>query len=272
MKSDKRIRNQTIEDFGNQFNRFSNISDKYWSGEGHLKDLLGDCIDITDIEDQEIAEVGSGSGRYIKIFSKLKPKKIYAVEPSNSFDILKKNTSEINNLELINSTGSDFKLPNKIDYIFSLGVIHHIINPKDVVQNIYNHLKNDGIFVVSVYAKEKNKTLIFLLYLFSPLKYLGDNILSKISFFLNCILFIYTFFCRLIPLPLPMKNYLVNRFSKNSFYKQTEIVFDQLNPAYAKFYSRNDIIKLLEDSNFEIIKIYNSADNNWGVRAKKLSK
>ena len=69
-----------------------------------------------------------------------------------------------------------------------------------------------------------------------------------------------------------MKNYLVNRFSKNSFYKQTEIVFDQLNPAYAKFYSRNDIIKLLEDSNFEIIKIYNSADNNWGVRAKKLSK
>ena len=69
-----------------------------------------------------------------------------------------------------------------------------------------------------------------------------------------------------------MKNYLINRFIKNSFKNRTQIIFDQLNPSYAKFYTKEEISNLIESNGFKIIKIFDSAENNWGVRARKLSK
>ncbi len=68
-----------------------------------------------------------------------------------------------------------------------------------------------------------------------------------------------------------MKKYLINRFIKNTFKNRTQIIFDQLNPAYAKFYTKSEIKYLLENNGFQIIKIFDSAENNWGVRAKKLN-
>ena len=37
----------------------------------------------------------------------------------------------------------------KCDYIFSLGVIHHIKNPEDVIQNISSNLNDNGKFLLA---------------------------------------------------------------------------------------------------------------------------
>ena len=112
------------------------------------------------------------------------------------------------NLSIINKDGASFRLDKKIDYIFSLGVIHHIKDPKDVIENIYNHLKDDGVFLCSVYAKENNKFLMFMLKILGFCSKLDDKILMFISSLINFALVPYIFICKIIPFNLPMKEYL----------------------------------------------------------------
>ena len=61
-----------------------------------------------------------------------------------------------NNLKIVNSDGANFQLDEKCDYIFSLGVIHHIKNPVDVLTNIRKHLKENGKIIIWVYGHENN--------------------------------------------------------------------------------------------------------------------
>ena len=50
----------------------------------------------------------------------------------------------------------------KFDFVFSLGVIHHIPNYQKVCSNIFNSLKKNGQFVCWVYGYEGNEIYIFI--------------------------------------------------------------------------------------------------------------
>jgi len=269
-KDDQKIREKTIKDFGSQFNKFRSFEDdKYWADLDHLKDLLGHTFSFLEVNNKVIAEIGCGNGRIVNMLQKLKPLKTFVVEPSTSIEIVKKNNINNKNIYYHNVDGANFVLEEKCDYIFSLGVIHHIKDPHDVIQNILYHLKEKGIFVCSVYAKEKNTALMFLLKILGFAKKIDDKYVFILSFIFNLILIPYTFLCKFLPVELPMKKYLLERFSKNNFKNRTHIIFDQLNPEYAKFYSKDEIRNLIEQNGFKVEKIYDSANNNWALRAIK---
>ena len=62
-----------------------------------------------------------------------------------------------------------------------------------------------------------------------------------LSFIFNTMLVPYSYLCKALPFELPMKKYLVERFMKNNFKNRTHIIFDQLNPEYAKIYKKEEI-------------------------------
>lgn len=272
MKSDnKSIRLKTINDFGEQFNKFSSFeNDKYWAGLDHLRDLLGNIFNFKEIQGKIIAEVGCGNGRIIHILHKLNPLKIFVVEPSISIETIKKNNASLNNIFYYNADGANFRLIEKSDYIFSLGVIHHIKSPDDVIKNVHFNLKKRGVFFCSVYAREKNKVLIKLLKILSFTKNADDKYVYILSYILNLLLIPYIFLCKFLKIHLPMKKYLLERFIKNNFKNRIHIIFDQLNPEYAKFYTKDEICNLIEKNGFKVEKIFDSAENNWGIRAVKI--
>ena len=45
------------------------------------------------------------------------------------------------------------KLNKKFDYIFSMGVLHHIPEMNKAIQNLKSCLKDEGIFGINVYNK-----------------------------------------------------------------------------------------------------------------------
>ena len=53
------------------------------------------------------------------------------------------------------------QLNEEFDYVFSLGVIHHIPKADLAVQNIYRSLKPNGQFIMWVYGYENNELYIF---------------------------------------------------------------------------------------------------------------
>ena len=175
----KTTREKTIKDFGHQFVKHDSLGG-HWGSDSMFRDFFGDIFDPNEIKGKLVAEIGSGSGRILRMILNYKPKYVFAVEPSKSIEIAKENLKNFSNITYLNETGDKFDLSNNeggADYIFSLGVIHHIKNPGDVLLNIHRSLKNDGKFIIWVYGREDNGLYVFL-YKFLTM---GANFFVKIS-------------------------------------------------------------------------------------------
>ena len=200
------------------------------------------------------------------------PKLLYAVEPSISgYKKIKKNFNNFKNLKklkIINKSGENFKISRKFDYIFSIGVLHHIINPSDVIKNARKHLKKNGSFLIWVYGYENNK-LYLRIYNFLCIitKILPDKLLDILSSSLNYLIEPYIYLCKFINLPL--KNYLIKVFSKCGWKERKYIIFDQLNPEYAKYYKKEELKQLLKKNGFNKLEFYHRHKYSWTVKAKK---
>jgi len=264
MKLNK-VREKTVKDFDNQWKLQGELNDDYWASDQILFDQFANVFSIEEVKDKIIADVGAGTGRVIKTLIKYDPKKIYAIEPSSTGVIeISKNLKNNENLNILQSDGKKFKTPELCDIIFSLGVIHHIKHPTDVLKNIKNNLKSKGKIVIWVYGYENNLIYIFFYKILSSFtQKLPDKIVYKIAGFLNLLLQPYIYVCKYINLPL--RNYWLKVFNKCGWKKRNDMIFDQLNPAYAKYYKKNEIEKELLDAGFVNLKFHHRHSYSWTV-------
>lgn len=242
---------ESYKDFGEQFSVDKDI-DGFWGSENLLKDIVSP-FNLEYIRNKKVMDVGVGSGRIINNLIKFNPQKVVGIEPSTAINVAKKNiNSPI--VELLNLKAQNINFNNEFDYVFSLGVIHHIPEYKEAIKKIYNSLKRDGKFIIWVYGKEGNELYLLI---FNNLRrittLLPDFILRIISQFLAIITYMYGFLCKFIPLPL--KDYFINVFNKFSFKHKSYVIFDQLNPAFAKYFSKEELIDDLKNAGFKIEKV-----------------
>lgn len=242
---------ESYQDFGEQFS-VDNQYDDYLGSSELLKEIV-DPFDLNLIRGKDIMEVGVGSGRISHNLLKYKPSSLVGIEPSKAFFIAKKNLSS-DEVNLFNIKGEDLNFESKFDYVFSLGVIHHIPNYSLVLENIRKSLKPNGKFIIWVYGKEGNEIYLFI---FNNLRKittkLPDFILRIISKSLALCTYIYSFLCKFIPLPL--HKYFTGMFSKLSFKNRSYVIFDQLNPSYAKYFKKDELEKELQNCGFKIENI-----------------
>ncbi len=255
----------SIEDFGKQFNRHQDISG-VWGSKKMLEDSTFP-FDLKKIKDKKICEVGSGSGRFLKNFINYGPQKITAIDPADSIFIAEKNNKK-KNIEFLNIDATEMDIEDEFDYVFSIGVIHHIPDAQSAVKNIYKSLKNNGEFIMWVYGYENNEIYVAI---FDNLRKiftkLPDFIVEIFSFILTVFTYPYTYLCKMIRLPL--RDYFLNVFSNFSFKHKFYVIFDQLNPSYSKYYKKQEVIDLLEANNFEITNLYHRDKYSWTAISKK---
>ena len=256
---------ESYQDFGKQFYIYQDI-DGYFGSARMFRDNIYPYNPIR-IKNKVIMDVGSGAGKILKNILRFSPKKIYSIEPSNAINIAKKNIKS-NKIKFLNIKAENISLKNKIDIAFSIGVIHHIPNAKLAIRKIYESLKAKGQIIFWVYGYENNEKYIFFSNLLRRIcLLLPDRILVILSTALNLLSYSYFILCKIFNLPL--KDYLNNVFFKCSFKKRTLIIFDQLNPAYVKYYKKKDIKILLKNLNFKSVIIHNRQNYSWTVIATK---
>lgn len=142
----------TIEDFGNQWTRFTDNSGYYGSVD-LLRDILAEVVDLKELTDTRVAEIGSGSGRIVSMLLAAGSKSVIAVEPSNAFDVLKQNTAPMaDRIEYVRGPGEQLPPKRELDFVFSIGVLHHIPDPRGSVRAAYESLKPGGDMVVWLYG------------------------------------------------------------------------------------------------------------------------
>jgi SAM-dependent methyltransferase len=261
---------KTVDDFGNQWQIHGKLRENHWTSDAMFRDHFPAEFDFSILTGARILEVGSGSGRILHMLAKYQPSELFGVEPSIGFSNLAENTKEIKNLKLLNVSGAKFEVSN-LDVIVSLGVIHHIPEAKAVVKNIYKSLSDQGHFLMWVYGKENNQPYVFLQAAMRHMtRLLPDFLLDPISLVVSYLFDLYGFLSRFVfRNRLPLSMYYKHVFSGCGRREKKYIIFDQLNPTYSKYYTKEEVLELLKASGFENIETYHRHGYSWTAIAQK---
>jgi len=261
------LKNQTIKDFGEQWLRYCD-NEGYYGSLGLFSDILAPFLKPDEIKDCSVAEIGSGSGRIVNMLLEAGAANIIALEPSEAFDVLCQNIKQPEKVKCLKITGDQLPAYGNLDYVFSIGMLHHIQDPNPVVRAAFRALRPGGRLFVWLYAKEGNTLYLTIL---KPLrnftKHLPHWMLITLVEIMYWPLVLYMKLCHMFSLP--MRGYLLSVFAKMPPDKRKLIIYDQLNPSYAKYYTHFEAEKLFLDGKFKDVQVHHRHAYSWTVIGSK---
>lgn len=255
----------TINDFGRQWEKYTENTGYYASTDA-LVALFGPLLSPLDIQGKRVADIGAGTGRYCRMLNELGAKEILAVEPSSAFEILKKNTSTCPGIHYLQAAAEQVPA-DAFDMIFCIGVLQFIQDPVPALKAMGQALAPDGKLFLWVYGEENNRLyLSFVRPMRNITSRMSHESLARLAGLLVFPAGFYAFLCGLVRLP--MADYMARYFSKLDFYSRRLVVYDQLNPKYAKYYQKEELETLLKVSGFFDVHLYHHLGYSWSVTAR----
>ena len=277
MNMKKNIYDETIKDFGEEWNLY-----QYSNNDEENKFIFDQYFDIFPWHHKNLSEfncldLGSGTGRWSKILS-TKVKSITLLDPSDkALNIAKKNLKGKSNVIFINKKFDDVILEDEsFDFIFSLGVLHHMDNISLQFKKINKILKKDGLTLIYLYYRFDNKSLIFK-FIWKISDFLRI-IICKLPFKLKSL--ICNFIATTVYFPLSylykiLKYFKINVqgfplsfYTDKSFYIMRTDALDRFGTKVENRFLKSEIEKLLIDNGFKDI-IFSPKEPFWHVIAKK---
>ena len=245
---------ETISAFGAQWQRYDHtgpsLEDEY------LQNVLGPVLSLRDLAGKTVADVGAGNGRFTAVLAKY-AKQVVSVEPApEAMQNNQKRNHHQPHVHFVPLKAEDLKSDFALDYVFCIGVLHHIPDMPKALKGLKNMLKPDGKIVLWLYGKEGNEGYIFCMNILKAMTtWIPDRWLVALSRGFVHPVKAYSRLTRQCPF-LPMAGYFNRSIAQLSDHEIELIIFDQLNPTTAYYLSRPDIEKLLTQEGFTDFKFY----------------
>ena len=154
---------------------FDEVEKKKYFIEPHILDFA----DFPKWKNKNVLEVGCGIGTASISF--LKENAIYTGVDltKKAIELAKKRIELYNYNANLFTMNAELELPKSdYDLVYSFGVIHHSLNPKKIIENIYNVIKDDGEFRFMVYSKWSYK-LFWMMNTYDDFEWNFDNNLNN---------------------------------------------------------------------------------------------
>lgn len=255
---------KTIDDFGEQWTRFTN-NDGFYGSKALFEDICGPLLRAEAVRELSVAEIGSGTGRIVRMLLECGAGHVIALEPSQAFEVLRRNLAGFGGrVECLHATGDRLPVDRALDLVLSIGVLHHIPDPTSSVRAAYNALRPGGQLLVWLYGREGNGAYLALM---RPLRAITTRLphsaVLALARFLVAASEPYVWLAT--RLPLPLGGYFANVFGRMARDKKVLIVYDQMRPAYARYYSGTEAVELLATAGFEDVRTYHRHGYSWTV-------
>lgn len=255
---------RTIRDFGDQWSHYGSNEGFYASTE-LLQDMFGPLVDTAELRGTTVADIGSGTGRIVRMLLDAGADHVIAVEPSAGVDRLRENLKDAGDrVEILHAPGDAVPGGRDLDFVISIGVIQFIRDPIPTLEAARDALRPGGRLVIWVYAVEGNALYVGVVKaLRAVTTRLPHFALAALCSFLTVLVDLYIAACRF--LPLPMRDYMRNTLARVSRDKRKLTIYDQLNPTYAKYYRRDELQALLERAGFEDVRLHHRRGYSWSA-------
>jgi len=169
---------------------------------------------------------------------------------------------------LMNVAGDELPASADLDLVLSIGVIHHIPETGPVLRAAFNALRPGGRLLIWVYGREGNELyLSFAQPLRAVTRRLPHWTLAAVVRGLDVPLTALIAMARRHNVP--MRHYLNGYLSKLDADQRRLVIYDQLNPAYAHYYTRDEAYAALEAAGFVHIKVHHRHGYSWTVCGDK---
>jgi SAM-dependent methyltransferase len=258
---------RTIRDFGDQWSHYGGNEGFYGSLE-LLQDVLGPLVDVAEFQGARVVDIGSGTGRIVQMLLAAGARHVVAVEPS-LVEILRANTERFGDrVEVIHGPGDAVPPGGDLDFAVSIGVVQFIEEPLPTLVAAREALRAGGKLVISVYGVEGNELYVAAVRALRAITTrLPHRALAALSSVLAVGVDVYMAACRW--LPLPMRDYMRNTLSRVERDKRRLTIYDQLNPAYARYYREGEVRGLLEAAGFDGIQLHHRHGTTWSALGVK---
>lgn len=261
---------QTIAEFGEQWQTFRDTGG--WFGS---RELLADFIfpfDPAAFVGGYGLDLGAGTGRFTRALLEFGAARVVALEPSEARHVIPETLPGAlkDQVTILDCRGDQLAQENAFDFIISIGVIHHIPEPLPVIAAAHRALKPGGVFIVWLYGREGNRLYLAFLHLLRALTgWMPPSGKRLIATLLTPPLGLYIRLCSLWP-RLPLGDYMNNIMAKLSRDKRLLVIYDQLNPTHAHYYTREEAWRLLTSQPFDVA-LHHRRGYSWlGICRKKL--
>lgn len=219
-----------------------------------------------DWKGMQVLDAGCGMGR-----NTYWPMK-YGAASGTAFDFdtrsvarAKETLKEFPSAQVLYKSIYDIDWNESFDIAFSIGVIHHLANPKQAIANMVAALKPGGKLLVWVYSYEGNEWIVRFV---DPIR---KGITSKLA---PSLVHFLSYFCS-VPLFLFVKVFrgpsaYLKQLSTFNFWHLHSIVFDQLIPDIAHYWKRDEVRSLVDGLAVTNVEVAATPEGTgWILTAKK---
>jgi SAM-dependent methyltransferase len=163
-------------------------------------------------------------------------------------------------VEVRRASAYDLPFAERFDIAFSIGVVHHLEDPAAALAAMARAVKPGGKVLVWVYGREGNETLLFFL---DPLRRALFSRLP-ISFVHHLSLYPAALLWLLLRMGLRLNQYwrLIAGFD---FRHLRSIVFDQMLPRIAHYWTREEVAALMAGAGLEDVRVAAVNGMSWSA-------
>lgn len=250
--------------FGYEWEKYSDIKPQYYAS--YQRQFLNWIYPLQPdyFIDKKILDAGCGMGRNSYWALVWGAREVYAFDHDERSVAAAKNTlKDFANAHVSLHDLEHLPWVDEFDFIFSIGVIHHTKNPHLVMGQLHKSLKPGGEILLWVYSREGFEWIVKIL---NPLRI---NITSRMSpRLLHLLTYIvsvpFYFYLKIFN---PQRPYF-QQLRSFSFTHVQSILFDQLLPDIARYYSKEEAQELLQG--FRHVEVYAPPNRTgWIVRGTK---
>jgi SAM-dependent methyltransferase len=256
----------TAENFGAQWLAFDQV-------QGHHEEQFLDWIaPVTRdfVRDKVVLEGGCGKGRHTRLIGQWGARDVIGIDLSVAVEAAYRNTKDLPNTHVIQADIYRLPLKRRFDYAFSVGVLHHLPDPRGGFDSLVKHVKPGGAISAWVYGRENNGWIVNIV---NPLReHFTSKLPPRLLYFISYVPAVILYAAlKLVYAPLAqtgLKRFLfyadyLSYIAQFPFVEIHNIVHDHLTAPVAFYIRREEFAGWFAEKGIERAEIHWHNRNSW---------
>jgi SAM-dependent methyltransferase len=247
--------------FGYEWHKYSEIIDEY------EKQFLAWIVPLKaeDFRDTRVLDAGCGTGRNLYWPLQYGAREVvgFDLDP-RTVAVARENLASFDNATIEQRSIYEIEYDNEFDRVQCIGVMHHLADPAEAMRRLVRAARPGGTILIWVYGREG---FTWLKYLITGVRRITCRLPIKV---VHAIAYPFSALIWSIIKLIPTRHPYLRQFKKSPFWHIHSIVFDQLLPEIAHYWSREESLALFDGLPVTDVRAEFVNKGSWAVSARKV--